>query len=312
MAKDTTLENSNFIWTDLSTFDLEATKYFYTKIFGWQYKSEDDYHFGYLDSKQVAGLFVMPDKFQKIGLPSFWMSYISVTDIENVVHHAQQMGGMIEVKPTDFMGQGRIALIRDPAGAGFTVWEGTDLKGKDTTGIHGKMVWNELYVSDSKLVLDFYHTVLGWSFTLDRSYSGERYDIRNGDGTIIAAMEVISNEVKGKEEFWVPYFSVTDLDRALGQVVAEGGQILDHSQTVNGNQALAKDPQGAAFMLVETQGVLPETQPKPGTMFDRLKPRTLLGLIIIYIAVLFNLQWVWGLFFALIHKGSNFQDSGAD
>lgn len=300
------MKDSNFVWTDLSTFDLIAAKKFYSKIFGWDYQAEEGYHIGYVEEHQAAGIFTMPEKFQKIGLPSFWMSYISVTDIDTVVAQAQQMGGIIEVKPTDFMGQGKIALIRDPSGAGFTVWEGSEIGGKDASGTPGRMAWNELYVSDAALVLDFYRTVFGWSFTLDRSYNGERYDIRNGNGTVIAALEVMPNEIKGKHEFWIPYFAVEDLDKALILITNEGGKIVNQSEIGDCKLAMATDPQGAAFALVEnrngSRGYRAGGHQSPadgGGLFNRLKPLTFLAFIIIYIAVLFDLQWVWGLLFLL-------------
>ena len=140
------MKNSNFIWTDLSTFGLESTKDFYTKLFGWQYQDADGYHTGYEGANPAAGIYQMPEKFQKMGMPSFWMSYISISNIDNVVAQAKQMGGIVEIEPTDFMRQSKIALIRDPSGAGFTVLEGPDFGGKDTNGAHGRLTWNELYV----------------------------------------------------------------------------------------------------------------------------------------------------------------------
>lgn len=308
------MKNSNFIWSDLSTFDLDATQNFYTKVFGWDFMSEEEYSFGYVGREQAAGVYVMPEKFQQMNLPSFWMSYISVTNIENVVALAQEMGGIIEVKPTDFLGQGQIALIRDPSGAGFTIWEGPDLGGKEADGPHGRMAWNELIVSDASLVLDFYRTVFGWSFTLEQSTNEERYEIRNGAGEVIAALQVIPNEIKGKEEFWVPYFAVKNLSQTLSLVQQEGGETVEQSQSAAGNLALVRDPQGAAFALLENphasvssekqggssmvnRGAAGSTSGAVGGFLSRFKLRTFLALLIVYTAVLFNLTWVWGLLF---------------
>ena len=291
----------------LSTFDLGATKDFYAKVFGWQYHDEDGYQFAYTGNKQSAGIYIMPEKFQQMGMPSFWMSYISVTNIHDVVAQAKQMGGKVEIEPTDFGEQGQIALIRDPSGAGFTVWNGPDFDGKDGDGTHGRMVWNELYVSDASLVLDFYRTVFGWSFTVDRAYDGERYDIRNGDGIQIAVLEVMPNEIKGKEEFWAPYFAVTDLAATLALIAQEGGQVLDKIASDSGNLALVMDPQKATFALMENQttarssGKETRMEKSSPTVSDGsisgFKWRALLALVLIYIAVLFDLQWVWGLLF---------------
>ena len=148
------MNNSNFIWADLSTFDLVAAKQFYTKVFGWIYEDNDGYEIGHVGVNQSAGIYTMPEKFQQMNMPSFWMSYISVNDIDAVVAQAKAHGGIIEIEPTNFMGKDKISLIRDPAGAGFTIWDGSDLRGKDTKGTQGRMAWNELYVSDAS---SWYH-----------------------------------------------------------------------------------------------------------------------------------------------------------
>jgi len=99
---------SKFIWADLSTFDIQSAKRFYNQCFGWEYQALDD---GYLSclvqDSPTAGLYTMPEKFQGMGMPSFWMSYVHVDDLEKIVRLAD-------------------ALIRDPAGAGFTCYEGED------------------------------------------------------------------------------------------------------------------------------------------------------------------------------------------
>ncbi|MEM7348630.1 MAG: VOC family protein, partial [Chloroflexota bacterium] len=163
------------------------------------------------------------------------------------------------------------------------------------------MSWNELYVSNADLVLEFYQTVFGWSFAREQDYGGERYYIQNGAGTSIAAMEVIPNEIKGKEEFWVPYFAVENLSDSLRYISGAGGHIVDQSAA---GMALTKDPQGAVFMLVENSrsesgnDSSVSTNEKSGFL-GRFKPYTFIGLIIIYIAIFLNQQWLWGLIFLL-------------
>ena len=113
------MNHCDFAWTDLSTFDTGAARAFYAALFGWRFDEQDGYHYAQVGSRKSAGVFAMPRKFQEMGLPSFWMSYISVTDIDQVVERAKEQGAIVEVQPTTFMDQGRIALIRDPAGAGL-------------------------------------------------------------------------------------------------------------------------------------------------------------------------------------------------
>ena len=199
---------SNFIWCDLSTFDINTALEFYSSLFDWKFYTNKDesveeaYNIAYQGKDAVSAIFVMPEYLQKINMPSFWMSYISVINIEEVVSDAEKNGAIIEIKPTSFDEKSKIALIRDPSGAGFTVYEGKDLKGKSVAG-HGRMVWNVLHVSDLGLVKDFYQNVFGFKFKPEPE-SDYRYGIYNPEDDIIAHAEVLSDEIKGDKQYWMP------------------------------------------------------------------------------------------------------------
>lgn len=196
---------SRFVWTDLSTLNVGEAKRFYKKCFGWSFQSIGE---GYLTCaigpKPAAGIYAMPEKFQRIGMPSFWMSYIHVADINETVRSAEKFGASVEIKPQAGPGGGVIALIRDPAGAGFTCYQGEDLGGKDETGAEARMVWNELHVSSLAKVEAFYTNVFGWVIT--RSDEDDRYDIHNSSGDLVAGIRIYENEIKGDKEYWSVYF----------------------------------------------------------------------------------------------------------
>lgn len=117
-----------FVWTDLSTYDLGQARRDYARLFGWTYSRGWSYDLALLGSDQVAGLYPTPQKMRAIQMPSFWMSYFQVEHLEPYVEAADAFeGAKIEVRPEAFSGSGRVALIRDPAGAGFTLYEGEPL-----------------------------------------------------------------------------------------------------------------------------------------------------------------------------------------
>lgn len=284
-------DNSNFAWADLSTFDLENIKKFYSKLFGWQYQSEQGYNIGLANNKESSGICTMPEKFKKINMPSFWMSYVQVSDIESIVKKSEKNGGKVEVYPEDFGGFGKVALIRDPSGAGFTVYQGKDLKGKDVLGNHGRMTWNELYVSDLNLVQPFYENVFGWKIKKEKNTLA-RYKILNQKHEHIATIQVLSNEIKGDKEFWGVYFSVDNLDDAEKIIKENSGKIISKEVSSFGKYLIAEDPCGAFFYLLEgqkeSQGVI---------SLRSLKWRAGVGIGLVYVAVVMNLTWVWGIIF---------------
>lgn len=217
MTKEWELAMQNsFVWTDLSTFDLDSARDFYCSLLGWNYQDLGE---GYLSCEAskipVSGLYTMPDKFQNIGMPSFWMSYIHVANLEQTVELAEQHGAKVEVRPTSAPGGGKIALIRDPSGAGFTCYQGDAFSPKNASSIHGAQVWNELHISDLTLVKDFYEKVFDWR--IEASDENGRYQIFSQDKPI-AGIQVTPNEIKGDKEYWGVYFQVDSLDKAVDQI----------------------------------------------------------------------------------------------
>ncbi|MGX1931086.1 VOC family protein [Flagellimonas sp. 2504JD4-2] len=234
---------NNFVWTDLSTFDLEVSKIFYSEVFGWNYQQIDtDYHYAYKANKETSGLYLMPKTFVDMGMPSFWMPYIQVDSVSEAVSKAKTLDGRVEL--TESMGGfGSVALIRDPSGAGFTVYDGNQLNAR-TVDSEGTMVWNELFVSDIKLVLDFYSHLFDW--TMEET-EHKRLLVHNNVGENIAAIQQLDNEIKGKHEYWAVFFKVANIDSTISKVLELGGKLIYQDN----HSALLTDAFGAMFQVVE-------------------------------------------------------------
>ena len=116
---------------------------FYQAIFKWQFQAVGPYYVAYKNDKEIAGVYETPDFFKKIKMPHFWMNYIKVENLERITALAQALNGKIELTNEEFYG-GRIALIRDPMGAGFTVYEGNQFN-QTTSLFHGAVVSREIH-----------------------------------------------------------------------------------------------------------------------------------------------------------------------
>ena len=290
--------NNSFIWADLSTFNIRKAKRFYKRCFGWHYQEMGEGYLLCLSQKQSsAGLYTMPQEFRSIGMPSFWMSYIHVQDIEETVRQAEKHGAKVEIKPQQAPGGGRIALIRDPSGAGFTCYEGEALGGRDKNSSLGRMVWNELHVSELEKVKDFYTHVFDWH--IEETTHKDRYEIftSTSETEPIAGIQVSSNEIKGDKEYWGVYFLVNNLSTASRQIERSGGQVVGEQPLGNRPALLAYDQQGAAFYVVE-RALHSNTDPQEATKHSP-KWRAILGLVIVATAVLLEANWIWGLLFLL-------------
>ena len=245
----------------------------------------------------TAGLYAMPEKFRAINMPSFWMSYIHVDDIEQTVREAENHGAKVEVKPQSSPGGGRMALLRDPAGAGFTCYEGESPGGRDSTNALGRVVWHELHVSNLAQVKAFYEAVFGW--LIKATNVVDRYEIFTSPDQAepIAGVQVASNQVKGDKEYWGVYFSVSSLDKAAKSIQRAGGKILAEQPLGERLSLLAYDSQGAAFYVVEGTGQADITSNSTATA--QPKWRAIAGLLLLAVAVLLEANWLWGTFFLL-------------
>lgn len=303
------MPKGDFLWCDLSTFNVENTKGFYAELFGWTFQAMTQpdgspYHIGSTAGGECAAIFEMPQKFQAIGLPSFWMSYVAVDDIDTTVEQARALGGKVEVGPVAFGGNASIALIRDPLGAGFTVYQGGDLQPRRPDAAPGQMAWNALYVSDAQAVTPFYEAIFGWDIAKDPSQSGV-YTIRNSRGDAISAIHELPDDVRGKHQFWGVHFAVADMAGAKTQLLKGGGTVLYEEPASDGGTLLARDPDGAAFFLVKAghgraeDGARDMGETRNVDDTGAFKWKTVLGLAVIWIAVVLEFNWVWGVLFIM-------------
>ncbi len=231
--------HGQFLWCDLSSYRPKETRPFYTDLFGWRF-SGDDYAMATAGTAPVAAIFEMPQKFQDMGLPSFWMSYIGVRDADAAVETATALGGKVEVGPLPFDGGGRFALIRDPLGAGFTIYEGDALEGR------GNRLGHTLVVSDAAAVMPFYTALFDWRFGEDRG--GTRM-IEAGGRTPAHLHEIPDERVRGKEQFWAVLFQ--GARGSTARLPELGGSVETELTLPEGAAVMARDPDQAAFLLLE-------------------------------------------------------------
>lgn len=240
------MKENHFIYADLSTYDLKTAIKFYATVFDWEYyNSGEDYWIAFSNNKEATGLYETPPKFQEMNMPSFWMSYIQVNSVEETVDLARALGGIVELVDLE-ASIGKIALIRDPLGAGFTVYEGDRLNVR-TQNRPNTLVWNELFISNLSKVKDFYEGIFQWKIDVDNS--SLRHLIYDRAGEEVAAISEVPNDVKGKYEYWGVYFGVNNIQETKQGVLNNGGSLVyeDSYSTV------LADSFGAFFHLVETK-----------------------------------------------------------
>jgi predicted enzyme related to lactoylglutathione lyase len=107
-------------WIDLTVTDAAHVRDFYAAVVGW--KSEGVEMGGYQDycllpeeGGAVAG--VCHARGTNAGLPSQWLIYINVANLDASLERVLALGGEIVRPVRGLGGQGHFAIVRDPAGA---------------------------------------------------------------------------------------------------------------------------------------------------------------------------------------------------
>ena len=115
-------------WAEVMSRDPAIARQFYTEVFGWRADTSAAGGMPYTifaqGDRPVAGLMGMPAEVPAEA-PSHWLGYFAVADAEGAVERAEDLGGKVAAGVREVPG-GRFAVLEDPAGAVFAVFEPVD------------------------------------------------------------------------------------------------------------------------------------------------------------------------------------------
>jgi uncharacterized protein len=225
-----------FCWVDLATTDAGAAKRFYADLFGWEALAGERYAHWAFSGRDVAGVY------QPGGVDPAWTSYVAVADADAAASRAIELGGAVVEPPSD-VGEGRRAVIADPIGARFALWQAGTHPGARLVNDVGCWCSNQLQAPDPAPALPFYRELLGWDVVEEPGSEQPYWDVRN-DSRDNGGM--IGGEVAPPA--WVVYFHVADADATARAVESAAGAVHFPPTTVGvGQLAVCADPQGAVF-----------------------------------------------------------------
>jgi predicted enzyme related to lactoylglutathione lyase len=115
-----------FVWNELATTNIQAAKDFYGNVFGWEFvdKNVGDMTYTIIkkDKKELGGIWAIPTQ-QQDQIPPHWLAYILVENLEQSLVKAREKGATI-IKNVQKVGDmGSFAVVKDPSGAHFALWE---------------------------------------------------------------------------------------------------------------------------------------------------------------------------------------------
>jgi uncharacterized protein len=235
------------IWAELSTSDLDRAKDFYGAAFGWTFESPGPEYGGYVnaakDGHLVAGL--MPAD------PDGWSTYLRTDDVDGTIAKATAAGANSCVGAMEIPEKGFMAMLTDPSGALFGLWQPTGHQGFGAVGQPGAPVWHQLTTGDFPRALAFYREVFDWDTQLESDTDEFRYATATFDGEqLLGVMDGAAFLTDGMPAHWTCFWGSDDVDETLRIIVDNGGSVLRPAEdTPYGRLAAAADPTGAAFNL---------------------------------------------------------------
>ncbi len=241
-----------FCWTELATTDAESAKKFYSGLFGWT--PEDTpigpggfYTLFKLEGRNVGGMYVQMKDQREQGIPPNWMLYVASDNADSTVAQAKAIGFTVYAGPFDVMDKGRMAIVADPQGATFGVWQAMAQTGSGLVNVPGTFCWGELVTLDVPAAAELYGKLFGWKYKVSPDYT----EIENA-GTQIGGMSKISSE-GGAFPHWAGYLMVANCDESSEKVKSLGGKLYLSPMDIpnTGRVSVVADPQGASFLLFQ-------------------------------------------------------------
>jgi predicted enzyme related to lactoylglutathione lyase len=240
-------------WVDTLQREPLAALDFYGPLFGWEFSEPGPggYVVARLDGQDVAGIGALPAEG-----PAIWSTYVRVEDVG-----AELPGATLLAGPLDAMPAGRLAVLADPTGAAFCVWEPGEREGAQLVNEPNTWLMSSLHTPDPVAAAAFYGAAFGWQaesmgpVTLFRlpGYVGGQPDEEKAarwQGMPRDVVAVAAPPSADVPPHWNVNFRVADADAIAARATAVGGTVVMAPMDTPGfRSAVIADPQGAVFSV---------------------------------------------------------------
>jgi predicted enzyme related to lactoylglutathione lyase len=259
VAEFTSHSPGTFSWPELSTTDQKGAVAFYRGLFGWDLNDVpmgpgDTYSIFQMRGQEVGAAYTMRPEEKQGGAPPHWNSYVTVKKVDEAVQKARELGAKVFAPPFDVMDAGRMAVLQDPTGAVFQVWEAKRSIGAKILAEPGALCWTELTTTDTNAAEKFYTQLFGWTPKHNAPGAPMEYTEFSVNGTPSIGMMAKPKEMPAHiPSYWMPYFMVKGVDASAAKAKELGGRAMVGPQDIpgTGRFAILTDPQGAMFAVFE-------------------------------------------------------------
>ena len=252
-----TIRPGSFCWIELATTDQASAKKFYSDLFGWAIHDmpmgpSESYTLFQLQGKDAAAGYTLRAEERAHGVPPHWMLYIAVGNADAAAKRAVELGAKIFAPPFDVGTFGRMAVIQDPTGAMFSIWQAKESTGIGVKDVDGTLCWADLNTPDRDRAAKFYSQLFGWEMMADEHDPSGYLHIKNGED-FIGGMPPAQHLPKNAPPHWIAYFRVSDCKASAAKAKTLGANLYMEPMFMEnvGTMAVVADPQGAVFSLFQ-------------------------------------------------------------
>lgn len=253
-------------WIDTEQPDVDAAAAFYGGMFGWTFEdamppeAPGRYLIAKLNGRDVGGI-------ASTGAGAgAWNTYIAVDDAEASVRRLVTAGATVQSAPAEAGEGGRGAVLTDPEGVEFRIWQARRRPGSQVANVPGSWNFSDLHTSDPGAATAFYGNAFGWQVddlgfgllirrpgygdhleaTIDPGIRARQANVATPTG-FEDAIAWIVDAAPAEPARWHVSFTVEDRDQAVAVAKRLGAMVLSQSDDHWTRTALIRDPHGAEF-----------------------------------------------------------------
>jgi hypothetical protein len=135
-----------------------------------------------IDGRDVAAVYTLRPEQQARGVPAHWSLYVAVENADTAADRARGLGATVIAEPFDVYDVGRMAVVQDPTGAVFSMWQAKRHNGFGIKGVPGTFCVADLSTSDQDGASRFYEQLFKWRIGKeDEDPSRSYYHLFNHD-----------------------------------------------------------------------------------------------------------------------------------
>ncbi|QEC46458.1 VOC family protein [Baekduia soli] len=258
-------------WIDATEPDPEAAAAFYAGLFAWELEdvappeAPGRYFMARLPGGDVGAVGSQPEG---AAAAATWNTYIWVQDADATAERVRAAGGRVLTEPFEVGDAGRTAVVADPEGAVFSLWQARRHRGAAVVNEPGSLNFNVLHTRDAGGAAAFYGAVFGWEplpvgdgtawalagygDVLEQRNPGMREGMAAMGAParfedVVASLLVMGDDEPGAAH-WAVTFGVDDADAVAARATELGGRVVVAPFDAPWvRMAVLADPQGATF-----------------------------------------------------------------